>query len=419
MNRVWGTIAVVLGCSFVTAGPGPAVAAVAKQPGDFDRSFASGGRFSIGGDPDSVALSLQAVTPDGSAIEAGSALSRTPSPHGYPVVLKLTSAGVPDPNFGTGGRVNVPFDPYPGMAGTAMLVDRRGRILLGIAGGQADPTHYFSGLVRLKPDGRLDTAFGDQGRAVVDLNAAPAIIRENADGSFDVVSDSGTKTITIVRFTNHGVAVSTFGSNGIVTLTPLTQQPFTGFSAADLGDGSTLLFEQAHPVVRRVLADGSYDPAFGTGGVMQLTTPITPFALDRKGCEVVSKNASGQPVVQRVLADGTFDPTFGNAADSITISNPAATIVAHHGAYFYGFVHRRAGNDFVRFTADGQPDAQFGRAGARFLAKPSGAIFYYPERVAFDRLDKIYVQQLAGFGYVDLIDVLQSDVYRVFGAASA
>jgi uncharacterized delta-60 repeat protein len=418
MKRVWGALAVVLGCVLVPAATGAAAAPGAAHPGNFDRSFATNGRFSIGGDPDSVAFSLQAVTADGSVIEAGNAQSRTPSPHVYPIVMKLTTAGVPDPNFGTDGRVNIAIDPYPSMGATAMLVDGRGRILLGIAGGQVDPTHYFSGLVRLKSDGTLDTGFGDNGRAVVDLNAAPAFIRANADATIDVVSDSGTKHISIVRFTKAGVPVSTFGSGGIVTLYPLTQQPWTYFSAADLGDGSTLLFEQVNPVVRRVLPDGSYDPAFGTSGVMELTTPIKPLAPDRKGYEVVAKNASGQSVVQRVLAGGTFDPTFGNGSGSITIANPAATVVAHHGAYFYGFVHRRAGNDIVRFTADGQADAGFGRAGSRLLAKPSGAIFYYPERVSFDPFDRIYVQQLAGFGYVDMIDIEQSDVYRLFSGSS-
>jgi uncharacterized delta-60 repeat protein len=395
-----------------------ASASGATHPGDLDATFASQGRFSVGNDPDSIELVAQAFTAGGSVIEAGMGQRRTQSGYVYPVVFKLAPTGQLDPTFGTAGRVDIPTDPYPYMDSTATRLDRRGRILLGISGSQATPGQYFSGVARLKPNGALDTGFGQQGMAVVDLPSSPDFIRENADGSIDVVSNWGSTEITIVRFDKYGVPVPTFGSGGIVTLWPLTHQPAFSFNPGDLGDGTTLLFEQSTPAIRRVLADGSYDPNFGTGGVMRPTTPVRPLGSDGKGLEVLSRNASNQAVVQRVLANGTFDPAFGPAGSSVTISDPAAQIVAHHGPYFYGVIRQTDGNDIVRFTAGGQQDLRFGDAGSHLLPKPAGADYYYPMNVAFDGFNKMYVQQLATFGYVNLIEVMQSDVYRMIDAAA-
>ncbi|MGZ8577957.1 MAG: hypothetical protein ACXWWX_00325 [Actinomycetota bacterium] len=83
-------------------------------------------------------------------------------------VARYLAGGRPDPSFGTGGEVVVPFTDRPEAAHDVLCVGLR-VVVVGVApgAGSQDLT-----VARIRGNGALDTSFGDAGRASVDLGGA-------------------------------------------------------------------------------------------------------------------------------------------------------------------------------------------------------------------------------------------------------
>lgn len=139
--------------------------------GVLDGSYATGGTY---GASFGVTSNLTDVvgTPDGGAIAVGYAFTGVdPEFRERPcqdctraVVLKLDATGAPDPSFGQNGVLLLGGSgPVPALRGESVVLLADGRILLaGTGEGDGQP----SVLVRLLPDGSLDSSFGNGGAAV-------------------------------------------------------------------------------------------------------------------------------------------------------------------------------------------------------------------------------------------------------------
>jgi uncharacterized delta-60 repeat protein len=102
------------------------------------------------------------VLPDGRILATGSSLAGSNDLQAF--VARFTSTGALDPSFATGGVFL--SNPTPGLDETESLeVLPDGRILAAGTRGEINPATGDTWLLRLTPEGRLDTSFGNGGEA--------------------------------------------------------------------------------------------------------------------------------------------------------------------------------------------------------------------------------------------------------------
>jgi uncharacterized delta-60 repeat protein len=156
-------------------------------------------------------------------------------------------------------------------------------------------------------------------------------------------------------------------------------------------------------VVARWRSDGTPDPAFAGGGVLVIDVPGREYfsgtALHRTADGYLvagwtqSAGANGKVALAHVLADGTLDPRFGTGGTVVHdfLSTPWEGIVAvvDDGAGYVALIHRTSTPAFffARFTRSGDVDASFGtngttevvpaaffNVGADVVALPAGGV---------------------------------------------
>lgn len=234
--------------------------------------------------------------------------------------------------------------------------------------------------------GELDPTFGGDGTVTTNFFRAD-FIRDAAvqpDGKTVVVGTASTLTLQpiVARYKLNGSLDSSFGSNGRV-LPSLVFDPSTVLIQPN---GKILVggwLDGSFSVIR-LNPDGSFDSAFGTGGVATirfLPSPsderINDMALqpDGKIVAVGDLNGSEWFAVGRFNSDGTPDATFGDQgrvrpgmgpsveeANAVVIQSDLKIVVG--GEVFHG----ATGIDFAlaRFHPNGQLDGTFGDGGRTF-----------------------------------------------------
>ncbi len=284
------------------------------------------------------------ATPGLAALTAGSYgavsyVARTgDSCHSASLLHRLTPGGLPDARFGEGGRsAEVPIDaelvaPAPG--GGILLA---GRALAGPCGHDRTPSGEPA-LVRLRPDGSLDPAFGRRG---VLLAADLGLLEGDVVGL--AVTESG--------------RIYLAGLGSLLALTP-DGTPDPGFA----GDGSVEL-----PGAARVIL------AAPDGGV------YVAMLSSRSCC-----SESGDYRLARYGPGGDLDPGFGTAgvavADVGTVDEATALALAPGGGVLLAGESGNGGgcptdclnlSALVAFTPEGRLDPAFGEAGRLVLAIPA------------------------------------------------
>lgn len=269
--------------------------------GTLDPTFGTGGTASVnvteGGGGAEVGRGL-AVHDDGTVVVAGPA-EHDPSAEGEAAgdldvaVIRFTPDGELDTTFGTGGIARIDL-------GVGKVIDEETFItdnawgLTAREGGYAvnattpnqspDRTDVDFAIVGLTASGQIDPGFGTNGVVIADLNASADSARNigvQADGKIvatgysrdtaDVVSP------VLIRLTNAGVLDAEFGTNGLanhVVLEGVTEayqwaSQGENYVLAGYGRGADSE-EKVDLVAYRFLADGSFDPSFGTDGVTRL-----------------------------------------------------------------------------------------------------------------------------------------------------
>lgn len=200
---------------------------------------------------------------------------------------------------------------------------------------------------------------------------------------------------------------ATFGQTGVVTITAGNDHAagnrFAEFGEAIMQpDGKTLVVGSINLgieepninfLVARLRLDGSLDPTFGEGGIVQ--TDIGALTRSESSSDdggAIALMADGRIVVAgetsiasatdiavvRYLADGTVDRTFGEegvvttdvglASDygSASYDSVAAVAVMEDGRVVVGGSANTSSSNFavVRYLADGTLDPDFGKGGA-------------------------------------------------------
>jgi len=136
-----------------------------------------------------------------------------PGYNGEMVVARLNADGSLDNSFGTDGLVDTQV---AGLA-ASVTVQADGKILLA-GGGEQEGSGFDFKIIRLNQDGSLDTSFGNAGVAVLDLTGDRDMARDItvlADGKILVAGQStyfGNPDFSLIRLNPDGTLDTTFGA---------------------------------------------------------------------------------------------------------------------------------------------------------------------------------------------------------------
>lgn len=326
-------------------------------------------------------------------------------------LAKLHPNGTLDGSFGTGGIVfpksgNYHTElPEDGTGVHTVLLQDDGKIILvGCSVYVTDPEHLWGpqafAIVRCNLDGstntRLIDPIGGNTRAFATGGALQPDGKILVAGYSDI---NGTNDFVIARYDSSFSRDSGFGTDGWV---------ITDFGGADyaeevgvMDDGRIVVagYSGGDIAIARYLANGSPDPAFGSGGKAVLDVDsycrIYALRLDEAGRICVAGNQDGNFIVARFTSAGTPDPMFGSGG----------VVVTDFGGL----------NDFARGLAiDGQsrlvvsgytdgPDPGGDFALARYLGSPG----WTGDTASVCVADEIAYQvgSNAGAGYLRIIDL--------------
>jgi uncharacterized delta-60 repeat protein len=249
--------------SFVAAGStdGPTPVLVRfDDAGTLDPTFGTSGRVELaiaGG------LGGVAVQPDGRIVGVGSRRTGVGLETDL-LVVRLSPDGSLDPSFASGGILTIDLDPFELLADVRLQADGRA-VALGSGG-----TGVLAGrdltLLRVGTAGAPDPTFGTGGVTRTNLGASEhgGFLALQPDGK--IVGGAFGAGSHVLRWDAAGILDATFGAAGVRTLPVASFSPGVALqpdgkivAVATLGVPPTF-------VVARLYASGDLDPTFGVGG---------------------------------------------------------------------------------------------------------------------------------------------------------
>lgn len=208
--------------------------------GALDTTFSGTGQMNLGFGGISDRGQAVAVQPDGKILVAGDSFNGTDQDG---AVARLNSDGTLDTSFGINGKIFLDAGGGSQDRIFSMLVQPDGMILLG--GSSGIGTQDFA-MVRLTSSGTPDPNFGTNGRIVIPLSSGNDEIHHMlladdgkiiASGFSSVGSDADFATVRVLF---NGTLDSSFGTNGI-TFTSLGSTADVAWSSAFQGNGKILI----------------------------------------------------------------------------------------------------------------------------------------------------------------------------------
>jgi uncharacterized delta-60 repeat protein len=321
-----------------------------------------------------------------------------------------------DPTFNERGAVFASFGNEASDA-RALCVQPDGRVIL--AGAVGDPkgdTPRDIAVARFLPDGSLDDGFGGGGWAIVDIGGSDDLanaVALQADGKIVVAGealdiDNNSLDVALVRLNPDGSVDTSFNGTGFVITDFLGGTDDRAYAVAIQDDGKIVAagyttrprdapekppdpdgapeLPSEYFALSRYNADGTLDEAFGKEGLA-----ITPFEGDLARAEAMVLQATGEIVaagfarsspedsatdfvVVRYRNDGGLDESFGvkglalvdidktdDSARAVSLQEDGKIVVA-------GTAADKAANEvyfaLVRLDADGKLDSTFNGGGA-------------------------------------------------------
>ena len=346
------------------------------NPGKPDYSFGTNGVVRSMFVPLGASGRSIAVQPNGKIVVAGVTGSDPLNPQTFAILVRYNSNGSIDQSF---DRPLIPESPQdaPFYAFNAVRIQPDGKIVaVGstqvVEGGGA---RRFFIMIRRNPDGTPDTTFGSNGYIETHIGTGtypddnPVDLDFQADGKIVVVGTSNYRLV-VVRYNDNGSLDKSFGSGGILINT-LSERG----KAVRIQDDQKIVVTGGNPlyqaVILRLSTDGTLDPSFGTGGVVN--DPRMGLANDVEirpdGRLIVSGPSSGsvpppnmnQFSLLQLLTNGESDGSFGSdgfAFVPISILGTSSIAIQDDGKIVAATEWR-----IVRFKVDGSLDMQFGSGG--------------------------------------------------------
>lgn len=302
-----------------------------------------------------------------------------------------------DPTFGSAGTTRVGFGAGDDF-GNAMVALGGGKYL--VAGSTEDNGYGAIVLVRYLSNGSPDATFGVGGVARLSpsltASAGASALTVMSDGRILVAGTSGGQPM-VARFLSNGAPDTSFGSNGILTLTGLQVHVLCGI--AQQGTKivlctSFVVGSAYHVGLARIDENGVLDVTFDGDGIARFPVLQESFAtgmtIQPDGKFVIvgyAKDASLHRAVALVrcsatgVLDATFDgdgivTTFAGSGDSygwaVAVQGTSANKLVVAGDYGPAAGPRNA--LIIRYNNNGSLDPTFGpAAGTGIIIQPVGA----------------------------------------------
>ena len=247
-----------------------------------------------------------------------------------PVSRAAAAPGDLDPTFSRDGKrtIGTESDVSPSdVLGVEQLAD--GGILVVAAAFQTTGENTEVLIARLRPDGRLDRSFSEDGKQEVD---PPGIqIWSDAyidrDGSVAVVGQQGpgSSDFGVARLTPEGVLDPSFSGDGVREIDFDAGSTDAATAVAAQADGTLVVGGYAFPdsaqefAVARLLRHGQLDPSFSTDGKVTIAAAeesrLNDLALTASGEIVAAGEVEPLSIfrdlaVARLTNAGSLDPSF-------------------------------------------------------------------------------------------------------------
>ena len=349
---------------FTSTLPGSFAVAKMNPNGRLDDSFGTYGKVRI---PAGQAYGMT-VTSGGKIVLVGQ------SPVGGKNVfsaVRLSADGSPDIGFGDAGQVflHVGNNDH----GYAVAEDATGGIIIAgstLGSGISGFLGTAVAVVRLGPDGALDTGFGSGGKALIPLQGdffGSSSMTIDAAGKIVVVGAIN-GSFAVARLNANGTPDTSFVGSGLLTITVgsgRANAKAVGIDAqGNLLIGGVTGSSSAPLAVVRLQPSGAMDATFGSNGIARLTfggswyqNSLQTLQVDAV-CRVVIAGGA-YPVagnnadfaVARLLSNGALDTTFGtggvitrpvgendDVAYAMVMQGNGDIVLAGNGSYQFGVV---------------------------------------------------------------------------------
>ncbi len=243
--------------------------------------------------------------------------SKDSVPRRQTLIARVLPDGTSDPGFGTKGSVGTHAilpeseGSFGGEGPLGLGTTADGGVLLGGTGA----------LLRLNPDGSLDTAYGQGG--VATASSVSLVVEPDGSAVFATNSDKG---VAVTRLGPTGAPDPSFGDGGTL---PLSLPPDSTSELIASAPGGGYLIAGKYddcdpcappPFLERLTAGGALDPSYGNGGVAAnplIPPPASPseqhaLAVAPDGSAiVVGGNLEEDGFAAAWTPSGTPDASFG------------------------------------------------------------------------------------------------------------
>lgn len=284
-------------------------------------------------------------------------------------------AGKLDTSFGQFGFGVARFDEDLSLQQKILLL-KNGKIL---AGGSDFETVGIS-IIRCKPDGYLDPAFGNWRPGVSNLGddfSTTFMMLDMALFSDESILCGGKYTSNgmLCKFTSDGIPDSTFGNQAIVNLPNLREISSIKIQKNDkiiaLGQD-----RNGRPILLKLLPNGDLDSSFVTNGVLQLNEGYIGTIEITDDWKILVAGMSGRMIsVKRIQSNGLIDSSFainGEFNHDLLTNHYGRKLLLQNDKKILFLVV--GSPKLIRLDSNGVLDSTFGKDGILNLAKN-------PERV--------------------------------------
>jgi hypothetical protein len=251
-------------------------------------------------------------------------------------------------------------------------------------------SHYLS---RLNSNGELVTSLGESGSLGYADGYWNGAIVSDATGRAITVTPESTEAITVRRFLPSGALDPTFGSGGATTFECACVAEYAGPLGVGFDNEGRIvitiqnfssLSSPGFDSIVRLLPNGSFDPSFGTGGIVRTTaTNSTQFVSPGGAVFLASgegdfgETAGLHRYTKKGVADTAFDAkanaVLAKAQQAVGESVPATYQVVAMRFRKDGVVDvilsSTSGSTVVRLRSTGSPEADFADDGVRQLGR--------------------------------------------------
>jgi uncharacterized delta-60 repeat protein len=374
------------------------LAAAPASGAGLDPSFGRGGLTSVFALPDRTQLHQAtdvAVQPDGKIVATAESIGGQFGDRVWTVVRFLPDGRL-DPAFGSGGGTSIRLGAANEARAVALQPD--GKILV-TGSATCEQLELCFGVARLNADGSLDTGFGAGGMARHDpiRRADARDVAVQPDGRIVLVGrwykggDAQDDDVgCVMRLLPDGRLDTSFSRDGVLRLDhghgddDLTAVAIQGRRVVVAGPGRFIFGSRGSFAVARLRPDGALDRSFGRRGRRLVSfgrrrwASAVALAMAPSGRLVVAGNAGTgierwQPALARLTRGGALDRRFGSGGRVRTRlpfgGDGSAVVVDPRGRVV---IAGRASEDgsgdeddwmLARYTVAGRPDPAFAPGG--------------------------------------------------------